>query len=89
VNEPRGAFYIFADVSRATDQTTAFARSLVLEHGVAVAPGETFGPGAAGLVRLSLAASSETLEEGVARLARAVDHRPPVEAARRSVAGDR
>jgi aspartate/methionine/tyrosine aminotransferase len=93
VNEPRGAFYIFADVSRATDQTTAFARTLVLEHGVAVAPGETFGPGAAGLVRLSLAASSETLEEGVARLARAVDHWPAVEGARpggtHSVAGDR
>ena len=76
VTEPRGAFYIFADVSRATDDTNAFARWLVLEHGVAVAPGETFGPRASGLVRLSLAASPETLEEGVVRLARAVEQWP-------------
>ncbi len=81
VTEPRGAFYTFADVSRATDDTNAFARWLVLEHGVAVAPGETFGPRASGLVRLSLAASPETLEEGVARLARAVEQWPAAELA--------
>jgi len=76
VTEPKGAFYIFADISRATDDTYEFARRLVLEHRVAVAPGETFGPGARGLVRLSLAAAEDTLDEGVARLARAVDMWP-------------
>jgi aspartate/methionine/tyrosine aminotransferase len=73
VTEPQGAFYILADVGRATEDTYAFARWLVVEHGVAVAPGETFGSRAAGLVRLSLAAASETLDEGVARLARGVE----------------
>jgi aspartate/methionine/tyrosine aminotransferase len=82
VTEPRGAFYIFADVSRATHDTTAFARWLVLERGVAVAPGETFGPKASGLVRLSLAASTETLDEGLARLAGAVEQWPAAEVAR-------
>jgi aspartate/methionine/tyrosine aminotransferase len=72
VTEPRGAFYVFAAVSRATTDTYALARSLVLEHGVAVAPGETFGPRAEGLVRLSLASSAETLREGVERLAAGV-----------------
>jgi aspartate aminotransferase len=76
VTEPRGAFYILADVGRATMDTYAFARWLVAKHGVAVAPGETFGPGAAGLVRLSLATAPEILEEGVARLARAVNGWP-------------
>ncbi len=76
VTEPRGAFYIFADVGRATQDTYAFCRWLVAEHGVAVAPGETFGPGAAGLVRLSLATAAEILEEGVARLARAIEAGP-------------
>jgi aspartate/methionine/tyrosine aminotransferase len=76
VTEPRGAFYIFADIGRATLDTYAFSRWLVVEHGVAVAPGDTFGPGAAGLVRLSLATASEILEEGVARLARAVEAWP-------------
>jgi aspartate aminotransferase len=71
VTEPRGAFYILADVSAATRDTTAFARSLVIDHGVAVAPGSTFGPGATELVRLSLASSTEVIEEGIARLARA------------------
>jgi aspartate/methionine/tyrosine aminotransferase len=73
VTEPRGAFYIFADVARATNDTYVLARWLVLEHGIAVAPGETFGSRAAGLVRLSLASSAETLERGVARLAAGVE----------------
>lgn len=76
VSEPRGAFYILADVSRATSDTSALASWLVVEHGVAVAPGETFGPGAEGLVRLSLAAAPETLREGVARLAAGVEAWP-------------
>ena len=76
VTEPRGAFYILADIGRATQATYAFSRWLVAEHGVAVAPGETFGPRAAGLVRLSLAADAGSLEEGVARLARAVEAWP-------------
>jgi aspartate/methionine/tyrosine aminotransferase len=73
INEPRGAIYILADVSRATDDTAAFARSLVVDHGLAVAPGATFGPGGVGTVRLSLASPAGVIEEGVARLAAAVD----------------
>jgi aspartate/methionine/tyrosine aminotransferase len=73
ISEPRGAFYILADVSRATQDTAAFARSLVVDHGVAVAPGSTFGPGGAGTVRLSLASPVDVIEEGVARLVSAVD----------------
>jgi aspartate/methionine/tyrosine aminotransferase len=72
VSEPRGAFYIFADVSEATADTAAFARALVVDHGVAVAPGSTFGPGGAGLVRLSLASAADVVEEGIKRLAQAV-----------------
>jgi aspartate/methionine/tyrosine aminotransferase len=72
IAEPRGAFYVLADVSRATDSTAAFARSLVADHGVAVAPGSTFGPGGERSVRLSLASSEAMIGEGIARLARAV-----------------
>jgi aspartate/methionine/tyrosine aminotransferase len=72
VTEPRGAFYILADVSHATQDTAAFARSLVVDHGVAVAPGSTFGPGGEGSVRLSLASPEGVIEEGIARLSRAV-----------------
>jgi aspartate/methionine/tyrosine aminotransferase len=69
---PHGAFYVLADISAATTDSYAFARRLVAEHGVAVAPGETFGPAGAGLVRLSLAASSADLKAGAERLVGAV-----------------
>jgi aminotransferase len=45
------------------------AEQLLLEHRVAVAPGEGFGPSGAGWARLSLAVSDETLELGLERLA--------------------
>jgi aspartate aminotransferase/aminotransferase len=69
---PRGAFYIMADVSAAGTDSYAFARRLIEEHGVAVAPGETFGPSGAGKVRLSLATAAPDLREGAGRLVRAV-----------------
>jgi aspartate/methionine/tyrosine aminotransferase len=70
--EPRGAFYIFADISAATTDTFGFAEHLVREHGVAVAPGDTFGPGGAGLLRISLAAAPDTITEGIRRIGTAV-----------------
>jgi aspartate aminotransferase/aminotransferase len=76
VSEPLGAFYILADIGRATDDTYAFARGLVADRGVAVAPGDTFGPAGAGLVRLSLASGPDVIEEGIGRLAAGVDEWP-------------
>lgn len=76
VTQPQGAFYVVADIGSATSDTYGFAHWLVAEHGVAVAPGETFGPAGAGLVRLSLAASRSSLEEGIRRLAEGVERWP-------------
>jgi len=45
----------------------------LLEHRVAVAPGEGFGPRGAGWARLSLAVPDEVLETGLERLAMALD----------------
>jgi aspartate aminotransferase len=70
---PDGAFYALVDVTAAGTDSTAFARALAdRESGVACAPGDSFGPGAAGLLRLSLAAAPEAIEEGIRRIARAV-----------------
>jgi aspartate/methionine/tyrosine aminotransferase len=69
---PHGAFYVLADISAATTDTYAFARWLVAERGVAVAPGETFGPSGAGMVRLSLATAMDDLRTGAQRLVQAV-----------------
>ena len=64
-----GAFYTLV---RCGGDATAFAEKLLREHRVAVAPGDTFGPGAAGHVRLSFASSDEDVAEGVRRLCRAI-----------------
>ena len=73
VARPTGAFYVMARVSATGMSGTEFATRLLVEHGVAVAPGETFGPGGAGMVRISLAASRASLQQGLARLVGAVD----------------
>ena len=72
INEPQGAFYIVADISSASTDSYAFARRLVAEKGVAVAPGLTFGPSGAGMVRLSLATGIDQLRTGTERLVEAV-----------------
>ncbi len=72
VSRPRGAFYIMADTSATHMDGYELCRKLVLEHGVAVAPGETFGPSGVGMVRISLAAALPDVVEGVRRFTRAV-----------------
>jgi aspartate/methionine/tyrosine aminotransferase len=69
--EPSGAFYALLDVSALNEDTYAAARELVLQHRVGVAPGETFGPAGRGLVRISLASSTNDLVHGVDRIMRA------------------
>jgi aspartate aminotransferase len=66
---PDGAFYLMVDVSAATSDSTAFARRLLAERHVAVSPGSAFGPGAEGMVRVSLASERSGLLEGLDRLA--------------------
>jgi aspartate aminotransferase len=69
ISEPRGAFYVMADVSPAGLGSREFAFKLLREQGVAVAPGTAFGEVARDAVRISLASSDADLREGVGRLA--------------------
>jgi aspartate/methionine/tyrosine aminotransferase len=66
---PDGAFYFFVDVS-AHGSSLEVARRLLERRKVVTIPGEAFGPGGAGWLRLSYAASEEAIEEGTARIAR-------------------
>jgi aspartate/methionine/tyrosine aminotransferase len=68
--EPEGAFYVMVEVPAA--DTVAFASELVAAEKVTVAPGEAFGPGGSGMVRLSLASDKSTIDEGIRRLGRFV-----------------
>lgn len=66
---PRGAFYLYADVSSFSADSEAFALNLLERAGVAITPGLDFGKHrAARHVRFSYANTMENLQEGVERL---------------------
>jgi len=68
---PRGAFYIYADASRFTNDSQAFCLDLLEEHGVALTPGVDFGHHrAAEHLRFSYTTGLDRLELAVERLAR-------------------
>ena len=52
------------------DDTFAYARRLLQRADVAVAPGETFGAGGHGRLRISLATAAAELRDGLQRLIR-------------------
>ena len=69
--EPRGTFYALLDTSMIGQDSYQVARELLITGRVAVAPGETFGPEGRGLVRISLASSTDDLARGVERIVQA------------------
>jgi aspartate/methionine/tyrosine aminotransferase len=66
---PDGAFYIYADVGRLTDDSLAFCKQLLTDTGVATAPGIDFDPvDGRRFIRLSFAVSTREVEEAIRRL---------------------
>ncbi|WP_424926556.1 pyridoxal phosphate-dependent aminotransferase [Amaricoccus tamworthensis] len=66
---PDGAFYLYADVSDHTDNAEVFARAMLREAGVAVAPGVDFDPHRGHqTIRLSYAGSHADMIEAVKRI---------------------
>lgn len=65
--EPKGAFYMWVNVK--CEDSRQFAKDLLTDRKVAVAPGSTFGSSGKQNIRLSLASSEETVEKGVRILA--------------------
>jgi aspartate/methionine/tyrosine aminotransferase len=66
---PAGAFYVFPDITATGFGDRELANSLLDEVGVAVLPGQSFGPEGVGHIRLSYAASISNLEEAARRIA--------------------
>lgn len=67
---PQGAFYLYADCSRFTDDSFQFATELLERVGVAVTPGIDFGNYLPRKhLRFAYTTSMEQLEEGIRRLA--------------------
>ena len=65
-----GAFYVYADVARFTNDSIAFCRRMLAEAGVAATPGVDFDPiEGAHYLRFSFAGSEDDCREAVRRLA--------------------
>jgi len=68
--EPRGAFYTFPNIRASGMDDEAFAETLLKEEGVAVVPGNAFGPGGDGFVRACYATEYDQIEEALRRMER-------------------
>lgn len=67
--EPQGAFYIYANSSRFSNDSFSFCRQLLDDIGVAITPGKDFGSyGAADHVRFAYTSDMKNLEEGIRRM---------------------
>jgi len=73
--EPRGAFYIFPDITSTGLSDLEFCERLLSEERVAVIPGSAFGESGRGFVRICYAAAYDDIEEAMSRISRFVDRR--------------
>lgn len=72
---PKGAFYVFADVSELTGETWPFVMNLLDEVQVTAVPGSEFGEAGEGFVRFSYATDEPTIREAMDRFERFVESR--------------
>lgn len=70
---PKGAFYIFINCKRLGKTSAGLAAHLLEEAKIALVPGDVFGPGGEGYLRMSFANSYENIVEGCKRLKEAVE----------------
>ena len=71
--EPQGAFYAFPSVKASGLPAEQFANDLLLQHKVAVVPGNAFGKFGENNVRISYATSMNALSEAFDRMAAFLD----------------
>ena len=69
---PKGAFYIFINAKKLGKSSAELAQYLLDEAKIALVPGDVFGAGGEGYLRMSFANSYENIVEGCARLRDAV-----------------
>ncbi|KHD38509.1 aspartate aminotransferase [Clostridium acetobutylicum] len=73
VRLPKGAFYIFPDISRFGMTSEQFCEKLLNEAKVAIVPGSAFGEKGEGFARISYAYSKKELEECMNRIEKWVE----------------
>lgn len=73
--EPKGAFYVFPEVSSTGMNGEQFANDLLFTKKVAVVPGNAFGQNGNDFVRISYAYSMEKLKKTIKRIAEYLEER--------------
>lgn len=68
VPEPKGAFYMFPDISSTGLSSEEFATRLFKEHNVAVVPGSVFGEGGEGHIRVCYATAVDKIKVALERI---------------------
>ncbi len=68
--EPKGAFYVFPDISSSGMTSEEFCAELLKEQKVAIIPGSAFGNCGEGFARISYAYSLKHLQEAMKRIER-------------------
>lgn len=69
---PKGAFYIFINCKSLNMKSADLSAYLLEEAKIALVPGDVFGPGGEGYLRMSFANSYDNIVEGCAQLKKAV-----------------
>lgn len=72
--EPKGAFYIFPDITSTGLTSEEFAEQLLMKEHVALVPGTAFGQCGEGYVRCSYATSVTKISGAIARIEHFVQH---------------
>ena len=70
---PKGAFYIFINCRQLGKPSAELSQYFLEQAKIALVPGDVFGPGGEGYLRMSFAASYESIVEGCERLKAAVE----------------
>jgi (5-formylfuran-3-yl)methyl phosphate transaminase len=73
--EPTGAFYVFANAKKFSNDSYQLAFDILEKAHVGVTPGIDFGQNGEGYLRFSYANSLENIEEGMERLERYLENR--------------
>jgi aspartate/methionine/tyrosine aminotransferase len=70
-HHPDGAFYIYANINRFSNDSRQFCLHMLEEHGIAFTPGADFGRNRASeFVRFSYTTGMDRIAEAVARMKR-------------------
>ena len=71
--EPKGAFYIFPDITATGLSSEEFAEKLLMSEHVALVPGSAFGTCGEGYIRCSYATSLNQIDEALQRIGNFVE----------------